>query len=79
MVTGVWFLTLRNPSAVSSFSAVSGGGDVDRRLLLLGDPSSVSTPDQPWVVEMRLKELLKSFPDPFSFLTFAGYRISLVD
>lgn len=62
-----------------SFQKFLGGGNVDRRLSLRRDQSRGSTPDQSWVVETRLKELRKLFPDPFSFLTFAGYRISLVD
>ena len=66
-------------AVAGSFQEFLGGGNVDRRLSLRRDQSRGSTPDQSWVVETRLKEIRKSFPDPFSFLTFAGYRISLVD
>jgi len=43
---GICFLTLRNPSGVSSFSAVSVGGDVDRKLSLHWDQFRGRAPDR---------------------------------
>ena len=66
MLIGVCFSTLRNPSAVSFFSAVSGGGDVDCRLSLHWDYFRLKMLDKSVVIKMRLMQIRKSSPDPLS-------------
>ena len=65
MLIGVWFLTLRNP-VVSSFSAVSGGGDVDRRLSLHWNQFRWINQNKSLVVKDSLTKIRKSFPNPLS-------------